>query len=76
MDREQPIEKKHSAAMNAVAHTLDQVFAGYGWALLVFEQNTTKGRMNYISNSNRADMLRAMREFIAKNEAEFGNARN
>ena len=73
-EREQPVEAHHYAAMNAVASVLKEVFAGYGFALLVFPFDRNDGRMNYISNSRRADMLRAMKEFIGRNEREHGSA--
>lgn len=41
----------------------------FGFALLVFPfGDKPKGRMNYISNAQRADMLIAMKEFIARSE--------
>lgn len=58
-----PIEAKHHADMNAVADYLKAVFRGHGFALLVFDFHGV-GRMNYISNANRDDMLAAMNEFI------------
>lgn len=63
-----PIEDAHRELMNEVAGLLDKVFAGYGWTLLVFDFHRHDGRMNYISNAQRADMLVAMKEFIARNE--------
>lgn len=43
--------------------------AGWGFNLLIFSFGE-KGSMFYISNAQRADMLEAMREFIAKQEAK------
>lgn len=42
--------------------------AGVGFAVLVFDIGA-KGNLAYVSNADRASMLEAMREFIAKNEA-------
>ena len=64
------IELKHYADMNAVADELRKTFRGHGFCLLVFDFNTTQGRMNYISNANRADMLTAIKEFIARVESD------
>lgn len=64
-----PIEPRHHADMNEVADQLGDTFKGYGFCLLVFDFNT-KGRMNYISNADRADMVTAMKEFIANAETE------
>lgn len=63
-----PVEPQHVAAMNAVAKVLSEAFKPYGFALLVFPMDDDKGRMNYISNARREDMLVAMKEFIAANE--------
>ena len=68
------IEVKHRELMNTVAGVLDDVFDGYGFCLLVFDQNTEEGRMNYISNSNRDDMITALKEFIANHEGRMMEA--
>lgn len=68
MSDHQPIEAEHREAMNKIAAVLDGVFAPNGFCLLVFPLNGTPGRMNYICNSERGDMLTAMKEFIAANE--------
>jgi len=55
--------------MNDIADLLDRVFAGYGFTLMVFDLNAIAGgHMNYISNANRADVVVAMKEFIAAEE--------
>jgi hypothetical protein len=55
--------------MNDIAELLDQVFAGYGFTLMVFDLNAiTDGHMNYISNAKREDMVLAMKEFVAAEE--------
>jgi hypothetical protein len=64
----EPIESKYIEEMNEIAQMLDAALDGAGFCLLVFERNTSEGRMNYISNSNRSDMLVALKEFIAKCE--------
>lgn len=67
---EQPIEPDKHEAMNAIAQVLCDIFPDLGFALLVFEFGD-KGRMNYISNTRRQEMLIAMKEFISRNE--FGD---
>lgn len=63
------IEPQYHAAMNALAEAIDDVLGGLGFALLVFELNKVEGgRVNYISNAKREDMLAAMREFVARSE--------
>jgi hypothetical protein len=58
-----PIEKKHAALMNAVASALQDTFKGYGFVLFVFDHNT-QGRANYISNSERVDVVKTLQQFV------------
>lgn len=85
-----PIEHNHRELMNMLAETLDEVFNGkpepgraktVAFALLVYpngERIEGTGRVNYISNGERADMLVALKELIARWEGrvpdEGGNA--
>ncbi len=47
---------------------------GYGFAVLAFKFGEEKGReMMYVSNSNREDIVKAMKEWIRKTENNFGN---
>ena len=66
-----PIEEKHYAMMNALADVLDDAFTGHGFMLMVFDLETHSGRMNYISNANRDDMIAALKEFIAHSEGRI-----
>lgn len=43
----------------------------YGFCLLVFDFGET-GRMNYVSNAKREDMIPAIKEFIEKTEEGWG----
>lgn len=52
---EQPIETDKYAAMNEIARLLNDRFRGFGFALLVFDFESDEGRMNYISNAERAN---------------------
>lgn len=55
--------------MRELAKLLDNYFKPMGFALLVFPLGDAKdGRMNYISNAQRPDMVKAMEEFIEKNK--------
>lgn len=75
-----PIDPKFHAIMNALADGLDQIFNGpalpgiprkskVGWCLLSFEFGKVEGgRVNYISNGDRADMIAAMHEWLARAE--------
>ena len=54
--------------MNTLGSFLAKRLRPYGFCLLVFPLNDRNGRMNYIANANREDMLIAMKEFIANAE--------
>ena len=44
---------------------------GCGFALLVFDLNRIEGgRINYISNADRADMMTALRAFVADRDPQ------
>lgn len=75
---EKPIQSAYRAKMNAVAQVLDETFNGtemprrVGFALLVFEFGKSEGgRVNYISNAERSEMLAAMREYLARAEGRY-----
>ncbi|MPR12873.1 hypothetical protein [Microvirga tunisiensis] len=73
-----PIEEQHRSVMNTLAGALDEVFNGpstddrvrtTGFALLVFplgKDISGTGRVNYIGNGARADMLVALKELVAR----------
>jgi hypothetical protein len=70
-----PLSQEYRDTLNDLAKKLDRIFNGedrprkVGFALLVFEFGRQEnGRVNYISNANRADMLTAMKEYIARAE--------
>lgn len=44
---------------------------GWGWIVLAFPFGSG-GRMNYVSNAKRPDVVRAMYEFIAATKASWG----
>lgn len=70
-EKEQPIEPKMKEIMNDIGRTLGraikEVDGNYGFCLFVFEFGHG-GRINYISNANREDMIATLKEFIAKAE--------
>ena len=57
-------EMKHIGM--AIANELPD---GFGFALFVFDFNE-KGHISYMSNAQRPDMLRALKEFIGNAEAD------
>lgn len=57
---------EHRAAGRRLADVISEALhAGTGFALLIFDFGEG-GNLSYISNAQREDMLRAMREFIDK----------
>jgi hypothetical protein len=70
-----PIEDEHREAMRGLARGLDQLFNGnerpkkIGFALVI-RRFDTPGKVNYISNAKREDIVLMMREFIARNEEQ------
>jgi hypothetical protein len=74
-----PIEQQHHELMNTIAGTLDEIFNGrpgpgrertVGFALLVYplDQGPIEGtgRINYIGNGDRAEVLIALKELVAR----------
>lgn len=78
-ENEQPIEPAFRALMAALAEGTDRVLNGdppppprrwkkkNGFVLLAFEfGRTAGGRVNYISNADRGDMVEALRAFLLR----------
>lgn len=70
-----PIETEYRQAMNDLAAELDARFnppptqKRIGFVLLIAEFGKIEGgRVNYISNGDRADMISMMKEWIARAE--------
>lgn len=75
-----PIQQRYRAMMNGLAEGLDSIFNGkldgepkkVGFVLLTFEFGKTEGgRVNYISNADRTDMIAAMHEWLARAEGRY-----
>jgi len=72
-----PIEEKYRAAMNKIGRVLDDYLNGprdlrdgpakNGFILIMFEF-ATEGRANYISNADRDDVVRLLREQLRRFE--------
>jgi len=73
---EEPIEKRYTEVMNGVAKALDELFnpsgnSSTGFVLLCYKHgNIEEGRINYISNSQRGDVIEAMESFILQAKGE------
>lgn len=73
-DTHGPIEAEHRALMNTIARAVDDALNGpklpgvkrrIAFVLLVAEFGKMEGgRVNYISNGNREDMIAMLREYL------------
>jgi hypothetical protein len=50
----------------------EQLPQNWGFVILAFPFGSEPGRMNYISNGRREDIVKVMLEFIAKTRDTFG----
>lgn len=76
-----PIQKQHLEIMNGLAAGIDDVLNGadlprserkIGFILLVAEFGRMEGgRVNYVSNGSREDMLTMLREYLARVEGRY-----
>lgn len=73
-----PIQSKYRKLMNRVAKALDTTFNGsskqkkVAFVLLTAEFGVIEdGRVNYISNGNREDMIAMMKEWLARAEGRY-----
>lgn len=81
-----PIEERVRYQANAIAATLDDFLNGekqpdkkrerkVGFGVLIFEFGKIEaGRMNWISNAERADMIVALKEMVAQLEGRVQSA--
>lgn len=76
MSAHQPIEKEFREKMNRLARVIDQELnpnrsegRENGFVVLMFKFGAVEaGRMNYISNAQREDMVCALKELVAQFE--------
>lgn len=81
-----PIQQEHRASMNRLARKIDKWLNGaarplqrkLGFVLLVAEfGKIDDGRVNYISNGERDDMIAMLKEYLARLEGRaFDNPKN
>jgi hypothetical protein len=74
----EPIQQQHRIQMNALAGVVDEMFnppgkpKTVGFVILLAEfGHIDHGRVNYISNGGREDMIAMMKEFIARSEGRY-----
>jgi hypothetical protein len=75
-----PVEEKFRVQMQALGKGIDMILnpdgtKTTGFVVLMFELGT-KGRMNYISNADRDDMLTALKELVARFEGRYSEPGN
>ena len=82
IEQESPVEPEVVAQMNAFGQALDMLLnpnqptnKTFGWVINVFRFGE-EGRMNYISNARRKDMICALKELIANLEGRKLNGGN
>lgn len=74
-----PIQLEHRAMMNAIAQSLDDVFNPGDTRRVAFVVLTANmgdyegGRVNYISNGNREDIVSMLKELIARFEGRYAD---
>lgn len=81
-----PIQAKYHKTMNRIARAIDEAFNGkrkpnrkptVGFILLMAEFGKIDGgRVNYISNGEREDMIAMMREYLARVEGRYNEPPN
>ena len=70
MMNEEEIVKRR---MQSIARKVDEELPdNFGFVVLAFKFNE-KGEMIYVSNANREDVVKSMKEFIEKTENNYGN---
>ncbi len=69
-------EEYIKSKLQSIAKNIDdELPEGFGFALLTFKFNVKPdtSEMMYVSNANREDIVKAMKEWIEKTENSFGN---
>ena len=72
----EPISDRYKREMNTLAHVLDEHFNDVEqpkhtcFVLLVTEFNNMAGRVNYISNGQRKDIVVMLKEVLARFEGQ------
>ena len=70
MNMDEEVKKK----LTDIAKKIDgDLPDNYGFCLLTFGFNDVGKELMYVANANREDIVKAMKEWIAKTENNFGN---
>lgn len=62
------MEKVNREVGALIVEAIEQSGGGYGFCLFMFSWDT-ESEMTWVSNAQRPDMIKALKEFIAKAEA-------
>ena len=78
-----PIQAQHHEVMNALAAGIDDILNGEvrpkknAFVLLMAEFGVIEnGRINYISNADRADIVAMLKEYLARIEGRYSDGGN
>ena len=64
-----PIQAKWRETMQAVFGALCDAMPGVGMCLFLFDEHAGEPRANYISNAARDQTIKAVKEWVARQEA-------
>lgn len=70
--RHDPMDEEIRRVANDIGARIGSALPpNYGFALLIFGTGESEGRMNYISNADRDEMVAALKELIARFEGRY-----
>jgi hypothetical protein len=64
-----PIQQRWRENMQAAMEALTKAFPGVGLCLFLFDQEAKPARANYISNTERAQTVEAIKEWVERQQA-------
>ena len=73
MSREEADQYTRRKMQGLARFVKDELPPGWGFVLMVFPFGEPPGRMNYVSNGKREDVVPAMKEFIQRTEGTWGD---
>lgn len=63
-----PIQQRWRDTMQAAMSALTKAMPGVGLCLFLFDQHAGQPRANYISNTDRSQTLKAIKEWVSRQE--------
>jgi hypothetical protein len=70
MEKETNPDLETKEIMQKFGEIIGTLLPGYGFFLMIFEFSK-EGRANYISNAERADVIKAMKEFMERTKSTW-----